>query len=558
MGLYTLLGVIAAFIVVAFLLGYRDKIAAERFFKKKLTESYGKEPLKKYKADSLDHVTGYYKNHKSDHQIDDITWNDLNMDDVFKRINYCYSAAGEEYLYYMLRTPMQEDYFDSLEKQVKFFGENEEDRRKFQLIFHEIGNNSRYSIYDYLDYLEKFGKSGNLKHYLMLVLLLLMIGLCTVNFKVGFIAAAILMVVQIISYFRIKSDIEPYLKTYAYIMRIIGSVDSFLGIKDEVFKEDVEELKAAAREFSAFKSGAGILLSSNKTGTSGNPVDLVLDYIRMVTHIDIIKFNQMYRIIMDKKEHLDKILEITGRIEALISVASFRASFEGRYTIPEFSGEGYCGKNLIHPLINEPVANDIDTTRGVLLTGSNASGKSTFLKTCAINAILAQSIHTVLGSSYRAELYRIFSSMALKDDIVEGDSYYIVEIKSIKRILDAAENEGRKVLCFVDEVLRGTNTVERIAASTQILKKLALDSVVCFAATHDIELTTLLQKEYDIYHFEGDVTDNDVRFDYKLKEGPATTRNAIQLLKVLGYDNKVVEDAKAMAMGFLNNGKWEI
>ena len=88
------------------------------------------------------------------------------------------------------------------------------------------------------------------------------------------------------------------------------------------------------------------------------------------------------------------------------------------------------------------------------------------------------------------------------------------------------DGEG-KVLCFVDEVLRGTNTVERIAASTQILKSLCHPGVLCFAATHDIELTELLQKDFDNYHFEEDIRDGDIFFNYRIKEGRATTRNAI-------------------------------
>ena len=107
-----------------------------------------------------------------------------------------------------------------------------------------------------------------------------------------------------------------------------------------------------------------------------------------------------------------------------------------------------------------------------------------------------------MADSYSAGLYRIMSSMALRDDLAGGDSYYIVEIKSLKRILNRLEEEGNPVLCFVDEVLRGTNTVERIAASTQILKSLSKASVLCFAATHDIELTHLLKKYYNNYHLK--------------------------------------------------------
>ena len=554
---YMILLVILAFILGAYILGLRDRINARKNLIEQLKKNYGNAPDREYKANDLDHVTGFYRNHKKDYQVDDTTWNDLNMDGVYKRLNYCLSAAGQEYLYYMLRTPSQQDDFGRFEQQVDRFMEDEELRRSLQLVYYDIGSNSKYSIYDYLDYLKNVENTGSKRDFIMLALMAAAIAGCFVNFALGFVALVILMFAQIISYFRVKGEIDPYLVTYGYIMRVIKSVDSFTGIKDDVLKQEIEALGEAAGEFSSFKAGAQILLSPNRMNSGGNPVDLIMDYIRMITHVDIIKFNQMYRQIMDKKESLDRILEITGRIEALISVACFRASCHEAYAIPEFAGTGYEAKDLVHPLIDGAVPNSIRTDKGVLLTGSNASGKSTFLKTCAINTILAQSVHTVLGSSYRAPFYRIFSSMALRDDIFQGESYYMVEIKSIKRILDAAKAKGAKVLCFVDEVLRGTNTVERIAASTQILKKLADSNVECFAATHDIELTALLNNDFYICHFEGDVSDNDVKFDYILKEGPATTRNAIKLLGVLGYDENIVNRAQEMADGFMKSGSWD-
>lgn len=198
----------------------------------------------------------------------------------------------------------------------------------------------------------------------------------------------------------------------------------------------------------------------------------------------------------------------------------------------------------------------------MLLTGSNASGKSTFLKTVAINAILAQSVNTCAGDRYRAPFFRVYTSMALRDDLAGGESYYIVEIKALKRILDAAASGDGPVLCFVDEVLRGTNTVERIAASTQILKSLGgasscgASSIFCFAATHDIELTELLQEEFDNYHFEEDVRDGDISFNYRLQAGKASSRNAIRLLELMGYDREITARAFRHAEQFLSTGSW--
>ena len=232
-------------------------------------------------------------------------------------------------------------------------------------------------------------------------------------------------------------------------------------------------------------------------------------------------------------------------------------------------GEAQNGKNadscgslavtgLYHPLLLEPVKNSIRTEQGVLVTGSNASGKSTFLKAVAINALLAQTVHTCPAESYRGGLYRIFTSMALRDNLESGESYYIVEIKALKRILDAVHADPSPVLCFVDEVLRGTNTVERIAASTQVLKSLHRPGVLCFAATHDIELTRLLETAYDNYHFEEQVEGDDIRFNYQLMPGRAGTRNAIRLLGIIGYDEDIIREADRMAEEFLRTGEWRV
>ncbi len=550
------LGVMIGICVLAGLLGLRDQKIQEKALLMKLKKNYGQAPNREYKPDDLDHIPGFYRKHKEEGQLDDTTWNDLNMDGVFARLNYCLSAAGEEYLYYLLHTPKQEDDFEKTEKHVEFFRTNDEARLQCQKIFAKMGRRIRYSIFDYMDYLDGVDGFSNAKHYAMLLVIAVTIVIGFFNFGLGFVLCFLAMFVNVFLYFRQKAQIEPYLASYAYILRVIYATDYFDKVKYDEISEDLDRIKAAVKKLRAFTRGSFILMANPKMSSGGNPADVIFDYMRMVTHIDLIKFNQMYKQIMEHKDDLDTILEVTGRLESEISIACYRQSMEGSYCIPSFEGDSFVGEKLIHPLIADAVPNDISADKGILITGSNASGKSTFLKTCAINAVLAQTIHTALSASYKAPLFRIYSSMALKDDLFEGDSYYIVEIKSIKRILDAAANGGNKVLCFVDEVLRGTNTVERIAASTEILKTFAKEKVMCFAATHDIELTSLLAEYFGIYHFEGNVTDNDVHFDYKIKTGPATNRNAIKLLGVLGYDEDIVDSAQKMAENFLATGNW--
>ena len=119
-GLFYILLVIFSFILIAYILGVRDAKLAKKNLIYKLKKNWGDSPKRNYKEDDFDHIPGYYDNHKTDFQIDDTTWNDLNMDGVFTRMNYCLSASGEEYLYYMLRTPKQTDDFEEEEKKVKF------------------------------------------------------------------------------------------------------------------------------------------------------------------------------------------------------------------------------------------------------------------------------------------------------------------------------------------------------------------------------------------------------------------------------------------------------
>ena len=294
---------------------------------------------------------------------------------------------------------------------------------------------------------------------------------------------------------------------------------------------------------------------------SGDILDSFMDYIRILFHIDLMKVCDMVNELKKHENELADIYNITGYIDSMVSIASFRAG-TGSWCVPVLKYTDSMKNitmeftDLYHPLIENPVKNSIKTEKSILITGSNASGKSVFIKTVAINAIFAQTIHTVLAESYSSCFFRVYSSMALRDDIFSNESYYIVEIKSLKRILDKAEEQGVPVLCFIDEVLRGTNTLERIASSSQILKQLATLKSLCFAATHDLELAKILVNYFDNYHFEETVKENDVIFDYKLRKGNTKTRNAIKLLNMIGYDKTLTSRAEELAQFFLENGNW--
>lgn len=550
--------VMLGFIFLLMIKGCLDYRKQEKDFIKKLYTDYGVLPQREYKTEQFANISHYFKRHKTDFAIDDITWNDLNMDEVFKKMNYTFSAAGEEYLYYTLRTPfLDKEVLEKRELLIDYFSSHGDDRAACQFLFAKLGRTGKFSIYDYLDYLDELGERNNFKHYAALGAAFISIAVMLVHLPVGLLLLVCTFIFNIISYFKIKNEIDPYIVSFSYIFRLIHIVDRLYRQKIPILKEKSDSLKKASAGLNQFKRRSYLLMSPERMSGTSNPLELLLDYFRMVFHLDLIKFNNMLSEVRKHINDIDEMLTIVGEIETMIAIGAFRAGNKD-YCIPEFSvGKEIHAKNMYHPLIENPVKNDIITEKSVLITGSNASGKSTFLKTVAVNAILAQTVHTCMAESYFSGMFRICSSMTLRDDIQGGDSYYMVEIKALKRIMDELKKEGGPVLCFVDEVLRGTNTVERIAASTQILKSLSAKNCLCFAATHDIELTHLLQQSYRNYHFEEEIEDNDIFFSYKIMDGRATTRNAIKLLSIMGYDDEIVERAEKLAADFLTKGSWE-
>lgn len=556
------LGVIILIVAVIMLTGIMDEKKVKQMLREKLKKQYGKYSEKKYadgRMESIVSAVRYGENAENAFVIDDITWNDLEMDRLFTAIDYTRSAAGEEALYRWLRMPVfDEGALNLREKHFRFFEDHEKDRLDYLLFMGDVGRTGKYSVYDYLDYLDALKENNCLFTKLldvsMIICLILGLGV-HVYFIVPFVA---MLAYNCFTYTKQKKEIEPYLTTFSYFIRILDSVKKFDGMSREFkeeFSEEIDKIKKENAEFASFKRLSFLAMDNNMGSAATELSRLILAYLNLIFHLDLIKLYSMLHVVKEKKDFLIGLLMGMGEIEACVSVVYARAAFD-EYTVPCFVEKTekeenlYEAEDLFHPLIEHPVKNSLRQRRGMLLTGSNASGKSTFLKAVALNALLAQTIHTVCAKSYKSSYFRIYSSMALRDSLLQGESYFIVEIKSIKRIFDGVEKEGAPVLCTIDEVLRGTNTAERIGASTELLKALSEKGALCFAATHDLELTALLEKEMDNYHFEEMVEGADITFPYVLTEGCAKGRNAIKLLKAFGFDKELVEKAEELAGGF--------
>lgn len=566
MEIVVLLIILFAVVLYVMIRGAAEEKNRKKKYRRQLRELYGSFPDRTYSAEELDRISRYYWHRREkifhENDIDEITWNDLTMDNIFARMNFTQSSSGEEYLYAMLRHPVTDDRDGAqarMETHISYMMAHEEERLDTMMALGELGHTGKYALSDYLDYLGELGVRSSRIHYGCILLLLASVAMIFVRTSLGVPMVIATACFNIVTYMKEKGVAAPYVTTFAYIMRMIHCADD-IAKRDygSEMKDYIAALQSERGRFKDFEKNAGMVLKMNTT--TGSVDELLFDYIKMLTHIDLIRFNTMLNIVHKNKREIVGLAEDIGYIDAVISIGYFRAALP-YYTTPLLqtgSDSPLVISEGFHPCIQNPVANSFSQSRGMVITGSNASGKSTFLKMTAVNAILAQTIHTCMAKMYKGNYYRIYSSMSLRDNLDSGESYYIVEIKALKRIMDAADSgDGAPLLCFVDEVLRGTNTVERIAASTQILERLSRKGIYCFAATHDIELTHLLEQHYDNCHFEEEVKDGDVLFSYRLLEGRAHTRNAIKLLEIIGFSQDIIRKADDMAGAFLRDGEWK-
>ncbi len=552
------------FLVVCMFLFIQSVIAGRRQrqrLKVQIREQWGKLPRREYTLEEFEKISHYFERRKGGRSfIDDITWNDLGMDDVFLLLNTADSAVGEEYLYWVLRTPeFDKTVLEERSALADFFREHREFREEFKVCFGKMGRRRRVALSDYIGKLSFIPSFPKWPHVAALGLLAAAVGIFFIKPVYGVAALIGVIVLNLITYYKYKGDMAVYFACMSQVADLVeyGGRLADLSAGESILAPYRELLKEDCKCFREIRRHAWILVDKSDVG--GNLVKVVMDYLCMMTHLDLLLFRNMAETIRHKGQILERLMETMGRLELALCIGSFRDLVE-EYCLPVFHEtpeKSLSCEAIYHPLVEHAVANSMRTEKPVLITGSNASGKSTFLKTIGIGSILAQTIYTVTAASYEADFFRIYSSMALSDSLETKESYYMVEIKSLKRILDAISGET-PVLCFVDEVLRGTNTVERISASSKILESMAGKNVLCFAATHDIELTALLDGPYENYHFEEQVEDGDVSFSYRLEAGRAKSQNAIRLLGIMGYDEKIISAAEEMAERFVETGEWRL
>ena len=241
-------------------------------------------------------------------------------------------------------------------------------------------------------------------------------------------------------------------------------------------------------------------------------------------------------------------MDALGEVEAASALATL-ADHNPDYTLPhlemdqEPAAVSILTENLGHPcLAAEKRKTNCFSLQGTgslaLVTGSNMSGKSTFLKTVGINLCLAQAGGFVFASSFHSSWFRIYACIRINDSVTEGLSYFYAEVKRLKGILDASRNwNAPPVLALIDEIFKGTNNRERVIGSTCYLLELTRNNLMGLVSTHDLEVTRISDQEAGKivnFHFQEIVEAGQMKFDYLLRQGVCPTTNALKIMQLEG------------------------
>ncbi|AWW30688.1 DNA mismatch repair protein [Echinicola strongylocentroti] len=244
-----------------------------------------------------------------------------------------------------------------------------------------------------------------------------------------------------------------------------------------------------------------------------------------------------------KRKHADKVQRwefVFQEWQVMVSLAAFTQEEKLDCQINWSREKVLNVKGLKHPLLLQKacVANDFSLTKDdktILLTGSNMSGKTTFMRTVGINMVLANLGVSPYARSFESGAFWLFTSMRNTDNLGESVSSFYAELARIKSLLDQAEKQY-PVFYLLDEILKGTNTTDRVMGSEALIRQLTDSQSKGIISTHDIELAELADKIPSLlnYSFHSDIKDNEILFDYKIKNGPCPSFNAHKLMELMG------------------------
>ncbi|TPG33886.1 MutS-related protein [Flavobacterium pectinovorum] len=368
----------------------------------------------------------------------------------------------------------------------------------------------------------------------------------------------------LIAYFVTSKMILLSYVTYIFIANMIVLGQSFKRIQSEIAKADnvdkiikqysllVQKIEKETFQSKKLVDFQQQLIFKNATASTHlkdlselfSRMDTINNFVTAIVFNGTFLFNlHVLRALLKWKDNysteLEKWIAIIGEFEALNSLANL-AYNNPDFVFPEINSEFKIGfSDLSHPLLNPTTRVGNDThfypESFVILTGSNMSGKSTFLRSLGINMVLGGIGSVVCASKANIHPLPVLVSMRLSDSLADSESYFFAEIKRLKQIMDALEEQPAFVL--LDEILRGTNSDDKRNGTIEVVKKIIAKKAIGAIATHDIEVCLTTNEYPNILTnqcFEVQIQNNELHFDYKLRNGICKNKSATFLMQKMG------------------------
>lgn len=476
------------------------------------------------------------------HRLTDQTIEDLDFHAIFKFIDRTTSKVGQQFLFKKVLEPTNNTK-DPLEKLINLFSNNEGLRERVQLELIKLNDDDAYSISSLL-YDTTLEKPKWFKF--LVVDILIVLCLIILAFKFPILLIVLIVPITINSFLHLWNKNNTF-----YFIRSIPQLNILIKVSKELIKKDGllydKSIEESILNLKSFQQKARLIRFS-EGAIHSDFTQYLFDIVKAIFLIEVFMVFEVVKELKDKRSAILTLFDYVGNIDTSISIVSLRAG-KLKTCQPVFLPvkKEIVSKNIYHPLIKDCVKNSLTiSNRSILITGSNMSGKSTFLRTLAINSILAQTIYTCFADEFNTPILKQFSSIRIDDNLFEGKSYYFQEVNIMASLIAEVEQPNQN-LFILDEVFKGTNTVERIATAKAILSYLNRNDNIVVVATHDIELVDMLNDEYDLYHFTETIESDALHFDHRIKSGQLRTRNAIKLLELSNYPVDITGEARQIS-----------
>ncbi|MCH2225917.1 MAG: DNA mismatch repair protein MutS [Crocinitomicaceae bacterium] len=499
---------------------------------------------------NFDQIKKYHINKDTSESFQLITdqiWEDLDMELFYAHIDHTSSAVGQQCLYDQLRNINYNP--EKHTKQENVIAELEncpDDIAEIQYILEKLNNRKSY----YLTSLFQ-GKHLKLPKWFFVVPLLSIMAISTIVLSFFYPSYLLLLLlvflVNVAIHYYNKLNVNLYIDSIPMLLTLNSVAKKLMKFKQlsplsANTKRSIGIIDQIKRRIAVFK------LEQKVESDVEMAYWFILELIKIMFLLEPLLLFSVIGKLKTKRKEIEDVFSYVGKVDVILSTIALRKASE-RYCMPTLDQDQHSieAVEILHPLVANCIPNSFKAaSKSFLLTGSNMSGKTTFIRAIGLNIISGLCLNTCFAQSFSFPVIKMHTAIRISDDISSASSYFFKEVETVNAILhEAIVNQGNIVL--LDELFKGTNTIERIASAKAILSYLHQHNCFVFVSTHDIELTNMLKTEYDLFHFEESINSGKISFDYKLKKGIPAKGNAIKILKLNDFPSIIIEEATRIA-----------